>query len=108
VASEAGGASLFTTLSLRIAATGGTPDRISAQIVTGIGFLGAGAIMRSGRSIHGMTTAATIWVNAAIGMAAGAGEYLVATVTTAVTLIVLIVIGPLERYFERRIEKRNG
>jgi putative Mg2+ transporter-C (MgtC) family protein len=78
------------------------PDRIAAQIVTGIGFLGAGAIMRSGLSVHGMTTAATIWVNAAIGMAAGAGEYAMATVSTTITLLVLVVLPPIEAFFARR------
>ncbi len=96
------GAALFTTVSIDIGATGGTADRIAAQIVTGVGFLGAGAIMRSGRSVHGMTTAATIWVNAAIGITAGAGEFLAATVATVVTLLVLALLGPAENYFEQR------
>jgi putative Mg2+ transporter-C (MgtC) family protein len=96
------GSALFTALSIEIARSGGTPDRIAAQIVTGVGFLGAGAIMRSGRSIHGMTTAATIWVNAAVGMAAGAGEFLMATMTTVITLIVLAALPPIEAYFEQR------
>lgn len=96
------GSALFTTLSIQIATAGGTPDRISAQIVTGIGFLGAGAILRSGRSVHGMTTAATIWVNAAVGMAAGAGEFAMATVATFITVVVLAVLAPLEAYFEHR------
>jgi putative Mg2+ transporter-C (MgtC) family protein len=96
------GAALFTTLSLELTSAGGTPDRIAAQVVTGIGFVGAGAILRSGRSVHGMTTAATIWVNAAIGMAAGAGKYGIAAMATLVTLVVLAVLGPIERFFERR------
>jgi putative Mg2+ transporter-C (MgtC) family protein len=93
------GAALFTILSLRL---GTDTARIAAQVVTGIGFLGAGAILRSGRSVHGMTTAATIWVNAAIGMAAGAGEFEMATVATVVTLLVLVVLPPIEGFFERR------
>jgi putative Mg2+ transporter-C (MgtC) family protein len=96
------GSALFTTLSTSMSDHGGTPDRIAAQVVSGIGFLGAGAILRSGTTVHGMTTAATIWVNAAIGMAAGAGEFAMATATTALTLIVLAVLQPLESYFERR------
>jgi putative Mg2+ transporter-C (MgtC) family protein len=99
------GSALFTILSLQIAAAGGTPDRIAAQIVTGIGFLGAGAIMRSGESVHGMTTAATIWVNAAIGMAAGAGEFGTAASATLVTLIVLVILPPVETYFDNRFGK---
>lgn len=96
------GSALFTTLSIQIAHASGTPDRVASQIVTGIGFLGAGAILRSGRSVHGMTTAATIWVNAAIGMAAGAGQFVMASVATLITLIVLALLVPLERYFDRR------
>src|SRR5579884_1898353 len=96
------GSALFTVMSIELAHGGGTPDRVAAQIVTGIGFLGAGAIMRSGESVHGMTTAATIWVNAAVGVAAGAGEYAMASVATALTLVVLAALGPLEDYFERR------
>jgi putative Mg2+ transporter-C (MgtC) family protein len=96
------GSALFTTMSIAIGRDGGTVDRIAAQIVTGVGFLGGGAILRSGITVKGMTTAATIWVNAAIGMAAGAGEYVIATVSTALTLIVLAVLPPIESYFERR------
>jgi putative Mg2+ transporter-C (MgtC) family protein len=65
------------------------PSRIAAQIVTGIGFLGAGAIIRQGVSIRGLTTAATLWVVAAIGMAAGAGFYSAGVVGTALVLLAL-------------------
>jgi putative Mg2+ transporter-C (MgtC) family protein len=65
------------------------PTRIAAQIVTGIGFLGAGAIIRQGFSVRGLTTAATLWVVAAIGMASGAGYYSAAVITTALVLISL-------------------
>jgi putative Mg2+ transporter-C (MgtC) family protein len=65
------------------------PTRIAAQIVTGIGFLGAGAIIRQGLSIRGLTTAATLWVVAAIGLAAGAGYYSAAVITTALVLVSL-------------------
>jgi len=65
------------------------PTRIAAQIVTGIGFLGAGAIIRQGLAVRGLTTAATLWVVAAIGMAVGAGYYGGAVITTAVVLISL-------------------
>jgi putative Mg2+ transporter-C (MgtC) family protein len=101
------GSALFTIVSIALARGGGTPDRITAQIVTGIGFLGGGAIIRSGSSVHGMTTAATIWMNAAIGMAAGAGEYQLATVATVLTLVVLVVLPPIESYFERRAGLTN-
>jgi len=65
------------------------PTRIAAQIVTGIGFLGAGAIIRQGLSVRGLTTAATLWAVAAVGLAAGAGYYSVALITTAPLLTTL-------------------
>ena len=68
------------------------PTRIAAQIVSGIGFLGAGAIIRQGLSVKGLTTAATLWLSAAIGMASGAGYYSAALIATAVALLTL---GPL-------------
>jgi putative Mg2+ transporter-C (MgtC) family protein len=98
------GAALFTTLSVHLAGVGGTPDRIAAQIVTGVGFLGAGAILHSGVTVQGMTTAATIWVNAAVGMAVGAGEYVMAAVATGITLVVLALLAPIEAWFERRFK----
>ena len=68
------------------------PTRIAAQVVTGIGFLGAGAIIRQGLSVRGLTTAATLWVVAAIGMATGAGYYAAAVITT---VLVLVSLWPL-------------
>jgi putative Mg2+ transporter-C (MgtC) family protein len=80
------------------------PTRISAQIVTGIGFLGAGAIIRQGLSVRGLTTAATLWVVAAIGVASGAGYYWAAVVTTA---LVLLTLWPL-RIVAHRLRIRPG
>ena len=74
------------------AATRPDPTRIAAQIVSGIGFLGAGAIIRQGLSVRGLTTAAALWISAAIGMAAGAGYYLGAVATTVVSLIALVAL----------------
>jgi len=105
------GSTLFTITSLVIGGEAGTPDRISAQIVTGIGFLGGGAILRTRNTVHGMTTAATIWVNAAVGIAVGAGQFALATIATALTLVVLVLLIPLETYFERRAglpERHHG
>jgi putative Mg2+ transporter-C (MgtC) family protein len=84
------------------------PTRIAAQIVTGIGFLGAGAIIRQGFSVRGLTTAATLWLTAAIGMAAGAGSYVAAAVTTGLALFSLwplriIAFRAFERAHERRL-----
>jgi putative Mg2+ transporter-C (MgtC) family protein len=99
------GSALFTIVSAYawsdfvFSRQGGTildPTRVAAQIVTGIGFLGAGAIIRQGLSIRGLTTAAGLWVVAAIGMAAGAGYYSAALVATG---IVLVGLGPV-RWFE--------
>ena len=78
------------------------PTRIAAQIVTGIGFLGAGAIIRQGLSVRGLTTAATLWVVAAIGMACGAGWYSAAVVTTLVTIFSL---GPLRLVAYKMIDR---
>ena len=96
------GSALFTILSLQMTQGVADTSRVAGQIVTGIGFLGGGAILRSGDSIHGMTTAATIWVNAAIGIAAGTGQFALAAFATALTLVVLAVLPPIELYFERR------
>jgi putative Mg2+ transporter-C (MgtC) family protein len=78
------------------------PTRIAAQIVTGIGFIGAGAIIRQGLTVRGVTTAATLWVVAAIGLAAGAGYYDAAIVTTA---IVVISLWPLRIAAYRVLER---
>jgi putative Mg2+ transporter-C (MgtC) family protein len=95
------GAALFTLLSgviaQRLGDSGST--RIASNIVQGIGFLGAGAILREGGSIVGMTTAATIWVEAAIGMAAGAGLYAVAGYSTALVLFALVALAWCEERF---------
>jgi putative Mg2+ transporter-C (MgtC) family protein len=85
------GAALFTITGI-FGFDGADPARVAAGIVTGIGFLGAGAILhRRGEIVAGLTTAATIWVVAAIGMSAGAGLYLAAAVTTGVMLVILIL-----------------
>jgi putative Mg2+ transporter-C (MgtC) family protein len=98
------GSALFTLMSYEIAAetAGADPGRLAAQIVTGIGFLGAGAIMRTNAGVQGLTTAATVWVNAAVGVAAGGGEYHLAYIATAVTVAVLLVLQPLETMIDRR------
>lgn len=71
------------------------PTRIAAQIVSGIGFLGAGAILKDGIVIRGLTTAASLWATSAVGMAAGAGEYVIAAVATGVILVSLWPINAL-------------
>jgi putative Mg2+ transporter-C (MgtC) family protein len=97
------GSALFTLMSYELSdAAGADPSRVAAQIVTGIGFLGAGAIMRTDSGISGLTTAATIWVNAAIGVAAGGGEFHLAVIATAITVSVLLVLSPVEALIDRR------
>jgi len=105
------GSALFTIVSAfgfhEFLANGGSvvradPTRIAAQIVTGIGFLGAGAIIREGLSVRGLTTAATLWVVAAIGMASGAGYYWPAVATTVLTIFAL---WPLRLIAYRTIER---
>jgi putative Mg2+ transporter-C (MgtC) family protein len=75
----------------------GDPARMAAQVVAGVGFLGAGAIMRSGLSVRGLTTAACLWTVAAVGLAVGSGYWLAALVTTTLTLIALTVFQKVER-----------
>lgn len=76
------------------------PSRIAAGVITGIGFLGAGAIIRSADGIHGLTTAASLWVAAAIGLSVGCGFYDAALVSTALVLVVLLIIRNFEHRFK--------
>jgi putative Mg2+ transporter-C (MgtC) family protein len=102
------GAALLADLSTRgaeLAGAAGDPTRIAAQVVTGVGFLGAGAIMQQRGSVTGLTTAATIWVVAAIGLAAGFGAVVEATGTA---MFVLVALAPLRRIEERVNERREG
>lgn len=75
----------------------GDPSRLAAQVVSGIGFLGAGTIMRTGNNIKGLTTAASLWVSAGIGLAIGTGYYLGAIVTATIVLITLMSLGGFEK-----------
>lgn len=81
------GSTIFTQISLSIG--GNSTDRIASNIITGIGFLGAGVIFKDGLSINGITTATTIWISAALGMAVGSGEYFIALLGCLIVLIVL-------------------
>lgn len=78
------------------------PARLAAQVVSGIGFLGAGTIMKEGLSIKGLTTAASLWVVAAIGLASGAGFYVGAVATTIFVYVTLVFFTRLERYYLHR------
>jgi putative Mg2+ transporter-C (MgtC) family protein len=94
------GAALFTIISSRM---GGPNEatRVASNIVTGIGFLGAGVIIHAGGRVQGVTTAAAIWLVAALGMASGAGFYLIAIVSGAILLVVLQLFPPVENWIER-------
>lgn len=94
------GSCVFTIISTSLS-SGSDPGRIAAQIVTGIGFLGAGAIIHSGAGIHGLTTAAGIWVVASVGMACGARMYFLAIVAAFVSLIILLLLPPFEKKFRK-------
>jgi putative Mg2+ transporter-C (MgtC) family protein len=100
------GAALFTLMSLELAPAG-DPNRIAAQIVTGIGFLGAGTIMRTKGGIQGLTTAATVWVNGAVGIAAGGGSYHLAFIATTITVVALLILHPLERIIAARFGRHG-
>lgn len=102
------GACIFTIISIygfpEVSVTGdelGTRDtaRVAAQVVTGIGFIGAGTVFRHGATVFGLTTAATLWVSAAIGMACGAGMYILAIAATIFSILVLVSV----RLFEKNI-----
>lgn len=87
------GSTIFTIVSRHGV---GTDDRISANIITGIGFIGAGVIFKDKMSVRGLTTAAVIWTSAAIGMTAGIGYYSLAVVFTVITWIVLVLVSQIE------------
>lgn len=102
------GACLAMILSINLGIEfGGDPARLAAQVVSGIGFLGAGAILRFGVNIKGLTTATTLWTMAIVGMAVGYGYYLVGVVTTALMLLTLTVLHLFEHKFVRVNITRN-
>ena len=102
------GSTLITMVSIHLAIVYGErqvniadPGRIASQIVSGIGFLGAGTIIQARGAVHGLTTAATIWVMAGIGLAIGAGFYAPAIAATLVLLAILAVLGWVESHLTR-------
>ncbi len=100
------GSAAFTVLGIFFfaAGTGTDPSRIAAQVVSGIGFLGAGAILKYGSTVRGLTTAASLWATAAVGMAAGAGAWVAAVVTSA---LIIFSLGPLHRILSRVRSRRQ-
>ncbi|HYZ93937.1 MAG TPA: MgtC/SapB family protein [Actinomycetota bacterium] len=105
------GSCLFTLVSAYgfEAFSGATdPSRVAAQIVTGIGFLGAGAILREGLTVHGLTTAASLWVVAAIGMAVALGLFWASGIAVAITIVSLWPLRPFRRRLRLRRESQGG
>jgi putative Mg2+ transporter-C (MgtC) family protein len=95
------GAAMYTVLSDKLAGSiGGDHTRVAAQIIPGIGFIGAGSILHARGSVVGLTTAATLFVVASVGMAAGGGLYITAIFATIVILLALAVLGKVERKFQ--------
>jgi putative Mg2+ transporter-C (MgtC) family protein len=110
------GSTLFTIISIDVSTearravssltpVNADPGRIAAQIVSGIGFIGAGTILKSGADIRGLTTAATLWVVASIGMSVGAGLYYPAFLTTCLTIIALSILNYIEKFYHKDIYK---
>lgn len=103
------GAAIFTVVgAYAFAGSNSDPTRVAAQIVSGIGFLGGGAILHYGGTVRGLTTAASLWAVAGVGMAAGAGLLVMATISTALIIIALEVFQRLERVAKRRLNIPAG
>ena len=98
------GACLFTLLSIHAFPGPGDSARVAAQIVSGIGFLGAGTIIQRRRSVHQLTTAASIWATAAVGMAVGAGAWFLAVAATLAIWVVLAIIRLFEAEKQRTVD----
>jgi putative Mg2+ transporter-C (MgtC) family protein len=101
------GSALYTQLSLAMVPAGSDASRVAGQIVTGVGFIGAGTILHARGAVVGLTSAATIWVVAAIGVALGAGHYAEALLATLVVLVVLQGLGRIEIVVERHSTKSH-
>lgn len=97
------GAVLYVSLSINIMATeNGDVSRIIGQVVTGVGFLGAGIIFREGINVHGLTTAATIWCSSAIGSMAGAGFYFETLLATGAVVFVNLILMPIDNWLKNK------
>jgi putative Mg2+ transporter-C (MgtC) family protein len=99
------GAVLFTVLSQKLAGPHGDPGRVAAQILTGVGFIGAGTILHTRGSVTGLTSAATIWVVTAIGVALGCAAYVEALGSTLLVMLVLAGLAPLEALLARQVAR---
>ena len=103
------GSALFTVVSaFGFSGVGADPTRIAAQVVSGIGFIGGGTILQYRGNIRGLTTAASLWSVAAVGMAAGAGLYVMAVVGTVLILVVLSILDRVEGYARNHLRAPAG
>ena len=100
------GSALFTIFS-QLIGVGSNPDRIASNIATGIGFVGAGVIFKGDFGVNGITTAAMIWVTAALGMGIGAGYELISVIACVMFFLMLFIFGFLEKYFDQLSQLRN-
>ena len=101
------GSTLFTLASIHIVGDASATSRITANIITGIGFLGAGAIFKDGNTVNGLTTATTIWITAALGMTIGLGFYAISFIGLALTLIVLWELVKIQYIIDRAHRKHR-
>lgn len=101
------GSTLYTQMSLALVPAGADASRVAGQIVTGVGFIGAGTILHARGAVVGLTSAATIWVVAAIGVALGAGHYREGLLSTLIVLVVLQGLGRIELVVERTASKSH-
>lgn len=99
------GSTILTLVSLVLEEN--SKDRIASSIVTGVGFLGAGVIFKDGLTVKGLTTASTIWISAALGMAIGAGQYFLALTGSVAVIIVLAVLDRIQMFIERAHQVRS-
>jgi putative Mg2+ transporter-C (MgtC) family protein len=99
------GSCLFTIFSILISKE--TPDRVAANIVTGIGFLGAGVIFKEENRVKGLTTAATIWITAALGMGSGGGYFALVIIGCLIALVVLFILIRVEEVIDKMHQNRN-
>lgn len=96
------GASLYVLLSIQLTEENGDVTRIIGQVVTGIGFLGAGIIFKEGANVHGLTTAATVWCSSAVGCLAGAGFFMETLIATVTIVSLNLILMPINKWLNRR------
>jgi len=101
------GSALFVLLSIKMTETNGDVTRIIGQVVTGIGFLGAGIIFKEGTNVHGLTTAATVWCASALGCTAAAGFYTETLIGTALVMIINSLSIPLDKWLAKLKIKKD-